>query len=80
MGKTQRQNGSALIGLTEHFHYREGISLSDSFKDQTWSFQELLCFMGAWVICSHFMHEINGKKNKWRNTISFTAKVCNNVK
>lgn len=38
------------------------VYLSDSYEAQTWSFQELLCFMGGGggVIYSHFMPEING--------------------
>lgn len=51
--KTLGPNGAALIGLTEHFHY-QSISPPDTFKDQTWSFHKMWCFMGLPMICSHF--------------------------
>lgn len=38
------------------------VYLPDSYKAQTWSFQELLCFIReeGGLIYSHFMPEING--------------------
>lgn len=67
-GTTQRQNDLALIGLTEHFHYRGGISVSDGFKDQTWFFSGIIVlYEGTSDLCFHFMPDINGRGTSGEN-------------